>query len=60
MKKYQFFDDDNEYFEDYINSVEYELLKDRLIWQRHIRKKIQLDYQLIDDDIDFFVGSNFT
>jgi len=60
MKKYHFFDEDNEYFEDYINSVKYELLKDRLIWQCQIRKKIHLNYQYFDDDNDFFIESNFT
>jgi hypothetical protein len=60
MKKNDFFEEDNEYFDEYVNSIKYELLKDRLVWHRQIRKRIQLDYQSFDEDIDFFDGSKFT
>jgi hypothetical protein len=53
MKKYHFLNEDDDYFNEYADTVKYDLLKDRLHWQHQARKEINLEYQFSDDECDF-------
>jgi hypothetical protein len=53
MKNHHYETEDDEFFDEYADSVKYDLLKDRLIWQHSIRKEILLEYRFSDDDCDF-------
>ena len=53
MKKYYFLNEDDDYFNDYADTVKYDLLKDRLHWQHEVRKAIYLEYHFSDDECDF-------
>jgi hypothetical protein len=44
--------EDDEYFDLYTDSLTSDLLKERLIWQHHMRKEIDLEYQIDDDDLE--------
>ncbi|QWD10051.1 hypothetical protein G6713_04890 [Polynucleobacter paneuropaeus] len=53
MKIHHYVEQADDYFDEYADSLKYQLLKDRLIWQHQTRKEIQLEYQMFDDDCDF-------
>jgi hypothetical protein len=53
MKIHHYVAEDDEYFDEYADSLKYPLLKDRLVWQHHTRKEINLEYKIFDDDCDF-------
>jgi hypothetical protein len=53
MKIQHYIDEDDAYFDEYADSVKYDLLKERLLWQHHIRKEIYWDYKIADEDADF-------
>jgi hypothetical protein len=53
MKKYHFLNEDDDYFNEYADTVKYDLLKDRLNWQHQARKEIHSSYQILDDECDF-------
>lgn len=44
--------EDDEYFDLYTQSLTSDLLKERLIWQHHLRKQIDSEYQIDDDDLE--------
>jgi hypothetical protein len=52
MNVHRYITEDDEYFDLYTNSLTHDLLKERLIWQHHIRKQIDSEYELIDDDLE--------
>ena len=53
MKIHHYVAEADDYFYEYADSLKYQLLKDRLIWQHQTRKEIHLEYQMFDDDCDF-------
>ena len=53
MKKYHLLDEDDDYLNEYADTVKYDLLKDRLHWQHQARKEIYLEYHFPDDECDF-------
>jgi len=53
MIKPHYVTEDDEYFDIYTNSLKYDFLKDRLIWQHETCKQIDLEYKFFDDDFDF-------
>lgn len=53
MKKHYFLNEDDDYFNEYADTVKYDLLKDRLHWQHQARKEIYLEYKFSDDECDF-------
>ena len=53
MKKYHFLNEDDDYFNEYADTVKYDILKERLHWQPQARKEIYSSYQFLDDDYDF-------
>jgi hypothetical protein len=53
MKKYHFLNEDDDYFNEYADTVKYDILKERLHWQHQARKEIYSSYQFLDDDYDF-------
>ena len=53
MKIHHYVAEADDYFDEYADSLKYQLLKDRLIWQHQTRKEIHLEYQMFDDDCDF-------
>jgi hypothetical protein len=53
MKKYHFLNEDDDYFNEYADTVKYDALKERLHWQHQARKEIDSLYQFLDDEYDF-------
>ncbi|SNX28705.1 hypothetical protein SAMN06295945_1050 [Polynucleobacter meluiroseus] len=53
MKIQHYIDDDDAYFDEYADSVKYDLLKERLLWQHHACKEIHQEYKVNDEDCDF-------
>ena len=53
MKKYHFLNEDDDYFNEYADTVKYDILKERLHWQHQARKEIYSLYQFLDDEYDF-------
>lgn len=54
MKIQYYIEEDDNYLEEYADSVKYSLLKERLLWQFHTRKEIFSDYKINDEDCDFY------
>jgi len=46
-------EEDDDYFNNYADTIKQEILKERLRWQHQTRKDIQLEYRFYDDDFDF-------
>ncbi len=53
MRIHHYQSEDDDYFNEYADTIKYEILKDRLHWQHKARKDIQLEYRFYDDDCDF-------
>ena len=53
MKVHHYVDENDAYFDEYADSVKYDLLKERLLWQHRVRKEIHLDFKIADEDCDF-------
>jgi hypothetical protein len=53
MKKYHFLNEDDDYFNEYADTVKYDILKERLHWQHQARKEIYSLYQFLDEEYDF-------
>jgi len=53
MRFHHYFDEDDDYFNNYADTIKQEILKERLQWQHKARKDIQLEYRFYDDDCDF-------
>ena len=53
MRIHHYHSEDDDYFNEYADTIKYEVLKDRLHWQHKLRKDIQLEYRFFDDDCDF-------
>jgi len=53
MRFHYYFDEDDDYFNSYADTIKQEALKERLQWQHKARKDIQLEYRFYDDDCDF-------
>jgi hypothetical protein len=53
MKIHHYDSEDDDYFDEYADSLKHQLLKDRLLWQHQARKEIYLEYRLLDDECDF-------
>jgi len=55
MTIHHYFSEYDDSFDEYTDSIKYDLLKERLAWQHRIRKQLHLEYQSYDDDFE----SNF-
>ena len=53
MRIHHYHSEDDNYFNEYADTIKYDALKDRLHWQHKTRKDILLDYRFYDDDCDF-------
>jgi hypothetical protein len=45
MRIHHYQSEDDDYFNEYADTIKYEILKDRLHWQHKARKDIQLEYR---------------
>jgi hypothetical protein len=45
--------EDDDYFNEYTDTIKYDVLKERLYWQHQTRKEIYSSYQFLDEEYDF-------
>ena len=52
MRNHHYFSEYDDSFDEYTDSIEHCLLKDRLNWQHRMRKELYLEYRIEDGSED--------